>query len=91
VITIEAIATVTPEGKVTIQLPATILPGNHKLVLVIDEQPVISEKHLQHQETPRHPRRSLRGVCAEPKLDLTEAAIAEARREMWATFPRENL
>ena len=43
-ITIEAIATVTPEGKVTIQLPATIPPGNHKLVLVIDEQPVTSEK-----------------------------------------------
>jgi hypothetical protein len=44
VITIEAIATVTPEGKVTIQLPATVLPGNHKLVLVIDEQPVTAEK-----------------------------------------------
>lgn len=43
-ITIEAIATVTSEGKVTIQLPATIPPGNHKLVMVIDEQPVISEK-----------------------------------------------
>ncbi|PSB25311.1 hypothetical protein [Stenomitos frigidus] len=43
-ITIEAIATVTPEGKVTIQLPATIPPGNHKLVLVIDEQPVTTEK-----------------------------------------------
>ena len=89
-ITIEAIATVTPEGKVTIQLPATILPGNHKLVLVIDEQPVIPEKHLQ-QETPRQPRRSVRGVGAELKTDVTETAIAEARREMWATFPRENL
>ena len=66
-ITIEAIATVTPEGKVTIQLPATIPPGNHKLVLVIDEQPVIPEKHLQHQETPTQPRHSLRGVCAESK------------------------
>ena len=43
-ITIEAIATVTPEGKVTIQLPATIPPGSHKLVLVIDEQPVTLEK-----------------------------------------------
>ncbi|MBW4473298.1 MAG: hypothetical protein KME45_23420 [Stenomitos rutilans HA7619-LM2] len=43
-ITIEAIATVTPEGKVTIQLPATVPPGNHKLVLVIDEQPVTAEQ-----------------------------------------------
>lgn len=36
-ITIEAIATVTSDGKVTIQLPPTIVPGEHKLVLVIDE------------------------------------------------------
>jgi len=44
VITIEATATVTLEGKVTIQLPATVPPGNHKLVLVIDEQPVSPEQ-----------------------------------------------
>jgi hypothetical protein len=44
VITVQAIATVTPEGKVTIQLPASIPPGDHKLVLVIDEQPAISKK-----------------------------------------------
>jgi hypothetical protein len=39
VIPIEATATVTPEGKVTIPLPPTIPPGEHKLVLVIDEIP----------------------------------------------------
>lgn len=38
------IATVTPKGKVAIQLPATVPPGNHKLVLVLDEQPVTLEK-----------------------------------------------
>lgn len=43
-ITIEAIATVTPEGKVTIQLPASIPPRDHKLVLVIDEQLAIPKK-----------------------------------------------
>lgn len=43
-ITIEEIATVTPDGKVTVQLPSTIPPGEHKLVLVIDEQPIIREK-----------------------------------------------
>jgi len=44
VITIEAIATVTSEGKVTIQLPPTIPPGEHKLVLVIDEGSAVERK-----------------------------------------------
>jgi hypothetical protein len=44
VITVEAIATVTPDGKVTIQLPPTIPPGEHKLVLVIDETPAAENK-----------------------------------------------
>ncbi|UBF29266.1 hypothetical protein K9N68_16375 [Kovacikia minuta CCNUW1] len=43
-ITIEEIATVTSDGKVTVQLPSTVPPGEHKLVLVIDEQPIIKEK-----------------------------------------------
>jgi len=44
VITIEAIATVTSEGKVTIQLPPTIPPGEHKLVLMIDEGSAVERK-----------------------------------------------
>ena len=41
-ITIELNATVTPEGQVTLQLPSTVPPGEHHLVLVIDEsQPAI--------------------------------------------------
>ncbi len=43
-IAIETIATVTPDGKVTVQLPSTIPSGEHKLILVIDETPVEREK-----------------------------------------------
>lgn len=38
------IATVTPDGKVTVQLPSTIPSGEYKLVLVIDETPINQEK-----------------------------------------------
>jgi len=35
------------------------------------------------------PRKSLRGLWR--GLDVTEDQIAEARREMWGNFPRENI
>ncbi len=38
--TIETIAHVAPDGKLTLQLPADIPAGDHKIVLVIDEVPL---------------------------------------------------
>jgi hypothetical protein len=38
--TIETIANVSPDGKLTVQLPPDVLPGDHKVVLVIDEAPL---------------------------------------------------
>jgi hypothetical protein len=35
------------------------------------------------------PRKSLRGLWQ--GLDITEEEIAEARREMWSNFPREDI
>ena len=29
------------------------------------------------------------GLCADLNVDITEADIAEARREMWGNFPRD--
>ncbi len=43
----KAIATtviVTADGKITLQLPPDIAPGEHQVVLVIDEQPQKKEK-----------------------------------------------
>jgi hypothetical protein len=42
--TIETIATVTNDGKLTIQIPSDIVPGEHKVVVVIEEQPRKKEK-----------------------------------------------
>lgn len=46
--TIETIATVTADGKITIQLPVDISSGEHRVVVVIDEKPLleIEEKQL---------------------------------------------
>lgn len=35
-ITIETTATVMSDGTITIQLPSTVVPGSHKVVLVLD-------------------------------------------------------
>lgn len=37
------------------------------------------------------PRHSLKGLWADLNIDITEEDIAEARHEMWANFPREEL
>lgn len=38
----------------------------------------------------KRPRKSLYGICAGQGLDFSEAEIAEARKEMWGNFPREQ-
>ncbi|HKS80551.1 MAG TPA: DUF2281 domain-containing protein [Candidatus Acidoferrales bacterium] len=37
----------------------------------------------------KKPLRSLRGIWKEFNVQITDVAIAEVRREMWAKFPRE--
>jgi hypothetical protein len=43
-------------------------------------------------ETPaRVPLRSLKGLWADLDIDISEEDIAALRREMWKTFPREDI
>ena len=42
--TMETTAIVTPAGTGTMQVPSDIPPGEYRVVLVIDEQPIIREK-----------------------------------------------
>lgn len=43
--TIQAIATVAEDGKLTVQVLTDIAPGEHQIVLVIDEAPAIKQQH----------------------------------------------
>lgn len=44
--TIEADAVITPEGRLTLEVPPAIQPGRHRVVLVIDEQPLAANSNL---------------------------------------------
>jgi hypothetical protein len=42
--TIETIVMIGGDGRLVLQLPPDITPGEHRIVLVIEEQPVVTEK-----------------------------------------------
>jgi hypothetical protein len=44
---------------------------------------------LQQKNGTTKPLRSLRGLWKTFNIEITEEEIAEARREMWANFPRD--
>jgi hypothetical protein len=44
---------------------------------------------IERELKPLTPRESLRGIWQ--GLNITEEDIAEARREMWGNFPREDI
>jgi hypothetical protein len=46
---------------------------------------------LEGKNVSKHPRRSVKGLWADLGVDITEEDIAEARREMWGNFPREDI
>ena len=45
---------------------------------------------LKSKDALVRPRRSLKGLWADLNIDITAEDIAEARREMWGNFPKEN-
>jgi hypothetical protein len=44
---------------------------------------------LHQKAAVKTPRLSLKGLCADLKVQITEADIDEARQEIWGNFPRE--
>ncbi len=44
---------------------------------------------LKLQESGKKPLRSMEGLWADLDIRITEEDIAEARREMWGSFPRD--
>ncbi|MHC5729641.1 MAG: hypothetical protein ACYT04_48535 [Nostoc sp.] len=50
--TIETIATVTKDGKITAQLPLDIPEGEHQVVIVIDEKPLAEKEESKEKKAP---------------------------------------
>ncbi|MEH2086970.1 hypothetical protein [Nostoc sp.] len=44
---------------------------------------------LSQKTTPKTPLLSVRGLCADLKVDITQEEIAQARQEMWGNFPKD--
>ena len=58
-----------------------------------DKQQQVLEfaEFLAHKQVPKRPRRSVKGLWADLNVRITEEDIAEARREMWGNFPRDDI
>ncbi len=46
---------------------------------------------LKAKRLPKVSRRSIKGLCADLGVRITEEDIAQARHEMWGNFPKENV
>ncbi|MCC5636563.1 DUF2281 domain-containing protein [Nostoc sp. CHAB 5844] len=44
---------------------------------------------LYQKNTFKNTLRSVRGLCADLAVDITEKDITQARQEMWGNFPRD--
>jgi hypothetical protein len=56
---------------------------------VQQQHEVLDFAQFLHQKAAvKLPRRSLKGLCADLKVQITAVDIDEARQEMWGNFPR---
>jgi EAL domain-containing protein (putative c-di-GMP-specific phosphodiesterase class I) len=63
------------------------------LRLPVDKQKKVLEfvESLENKSAAGRPRRSLKGLWADLGVAVSAEDLAEARREMWGGFPREDL
>jgi Protein of unknown function (DUF2281) len=74
----------------TFNLEQAILE-NFRLLPPEKQQEVLDFTEFLRQKTvAKRPRRSVKGLCADLNIHITEEDMAEARREMWGNFPKEN-
>lgn len=59
--------------------------------LPVDKQQEVLDfaEYLKQKTVVKRPKRSIKGLCADLNIHITEEDIAEARKEMWGNFPRE--
>ena len=46
---------------------------------------------LAQKSSSKRPLKTIRGLCADLKVDITEEEIKQARKEMWGSFATEEL
>jgi len=78
-----------PTFEDVLQLAKQLTPGQ-KLLLIAAIAPDLEEP-LRHAESDLQPLKSLYGLWQDFGIDLSGEEIDEARREMWGTFPRDDI
>ena len=64
--------------------------GSIRSLPVQQQHEVLNFAQFLHQKAAiNSPRRSLKGLGADLKIQITAADIDEARQEMWGSLPRE--
>jgi hypothetical protein len=74
--TLDLTVNVPKERVITLKLPEDITPGDHRLLVVIDEK---------SPELPQRPLSRTKGMLAGSHR-ITREEIADARNEMWRKF-----
>ncbi|MBD2577642.1 DUF2281 domain-containing protein [Oscillatoria sp. FACHB-1406] len=67
----------------------TVLEKLRQLPLDKQQELLDFAEFLYQKITNKSSLRSVRGLCADLKVDITEKEIAKARKEMWGNFPRD--
>jgi len=79
------------EGSKPMQAEEAILSGLRSLPPDRKQEVLDFVEFLQTKTSQKRPYPKLRGLWADLGVDITEEDIAEARREMWGNFPREDV
>lgn len=69
----------------------TVLEKLLKLPAEKQEEVLNFVESLEETTGPQAPRRSMKGLWADLGVNISADDIAEARREMWTGFPREDI
>ena len=72
-----------------ITLEQQILGSIRSLPLQQQHEVLNFAQFLHQKAAPKSPRRSLKGLGADLKIQITAADIDEACQEMWGNLPRE--
>lgn len=69
----------------------SLLEKLHNLPVEKQKEVLDFVESLERKPTRQRPRRSLKGLWADLGVQISPEDLAEARREMWGGFPREDV
>jgi hypothetical protein len=72
-------------------LPDRVAQKLHSLPYEKQQEVLDFVEFLAQKSQPKRPRRNVRGLWADLDIKVSDEDIAEARREMWGNFPREDV